>query len=292
MWRASTWARSARIDNGIVAVTTVWANEAHYEPLHVMPYTPAVRLAEGRQDRAFRTKTQIALSLVEQAQAAFIQHCLPYVLAHRGTFGRGWAPAEAAHSFNDAAKALPLRAWRAVERRFRDGHTERWWAAELTLFGYGAGRPVRAVCATTDRRALPALSTRYLTTNLPAPSAPLKEIVRLYGLRNWARKSYKHMKDELGWADFMVRRDRAIRRHWTLVFCAFTFCGWQAALQAPSSQVSAPPEVPKKNQLQKNRQPQSAVLLAAPAARRALMADPGPRASALLGRLYRYAPAG
>ena len=313
MWRASTWARSARIDNGIVAVSTVWANEAHYEPLHLMPYTPAVRLAQGRQDRAFRTKTQIALSLVEQAQAAgipfkaivsdsfygdnqalqaaFIQHCLPFVLAHRGTFGRGWAPAEAAHSFNDAAKALPLRAWRAVQRRFRDGHTERWWAAELTLFSYGPNKPVRAVCATTERRALPALSAWYLTTNLPAPSAPLKEIVRLYGLRNWVEQSYKQMKGQLGWADFMVRRDRAIRRHWTLVFCAFTFCGWQAALQAPSSQVSAPPEVPKKNQPQKNRQPQGAVLLAAPAARRALMVDPGPRASALLGRLYRYAPA-
>ena len=25
------------------------------------------------------------------------------------------------------------------------------------------------------------------------------------------------MKDELGWADFMVRSDRAIRRHWALV---------------------------------------------------------------------------
>ena len=44
-------------------------------------------------------------------------------------------------------------------RRFRDGHTERWWAAELTLFGYGPDKPVRAVCATTDRRELPVLST-------------------------------------------------------------------------------------------------------------------------------------
>ena len=32
------------------------------------------------------------------------------------------------------------------------------------------------------------------------------------------------MKDELGWANFMVRCDRAIHRHWTLVCCAFTFC--------------------------------------------------------------------
>ena len=74
-----------------------------------MPYTPAVRLEGGRQDPAFRTKTQIALAMVEKAQAAgirfkaivsdsfygdnqalqaaFIQHCLSYVLAHRGIAG-------------------------------------------------------------------------------------------------------------------------------------------------------------------------------------------------------------
>jgi hypothetical protein len=52
-------------------------------------------------------------------------------------------------------------------------------------------------------------------------------VVRLYGLRNWVEQGYKQVKQELGWADFMVRSDRAIRRHWHLVCCAFSFC-WQA----------------------------------------------------------------
>ena len=56
--------------------------------------------------------------------------------------------------------------------------------------------------------------------------------MRLYGLRNWIEQSYKQMKDELGWADFMVRSDRAIRRHWTLVCYAFAFCWWYGACQA------------------------------------------------------------
>jgi SRSO17 transposase len=50
-----------KIDNGIVAVTTLWADEAHYDPLHVAPYTPGKRLAGGKHDPAFRTKPQIAL---------------------------------------------------------------------------------------------------------------------------------------------------------------------------------------------------------------------------------------
>src|SRR5215472_8211014 len=41
------------------------------------------------------------------------------------------------------------------------------------------------------------------------------------------RAGHKQVKQELGWADFMVRSDRAIRRHWQLVCCAFSFC-WQA----------------------------------------------------------------
>jgi len=54
-------------------------------------------------------------------------------------------------------------------------------------------------------------------------------VVRLYGLRNWVEQGSKQVKGELGWADFQVRSDRAIRRHWTLVCCAFLFC-WQAVL--------------------------------------------------------------
>jgi SRSO17 transposase len=304
-----------KIDNGIVAVTTLWADEAHYYPLHVAPYTPAVRLPDGKHDPAFHTKPQIALELVERAQAAGIAFCaivadcfygddralekalldrrLPHVLARRGAVGRGRAPAEADHSFNDAAEALLLRAWQPVVRRFRDGHSERWWAAELTLFGYGPDRPVRAVCATTDRRELPSLSTWYLTTNLSREQAPLGEVVRLYGLRNWVEQSYKQMKDELGWADFMVRSDRAIRRHWTLVCCAFAFCWWHHAWQAATggSQLAgiaeAQPEAGKKN-----RPRQGAAVLAAPAARSARLADPGALAGALLGRLCQHAPTG
>ena len=59
-------------------------------------------------------------------------------------------------------------------------------------------------------------ATWYLATNLPRPGGPrepgsvhpaadLAEIVRIYGIRHWIEQSYKHVKDELGWADFQVR---------------------------------------------------------------------------------------
>jgi hypothetical protein len=64
-------------------------------------------------------------------------------------------------------------------------------------------------------------------------------VVRLYGLRNWVEQGYKQVKGELGWADFQVRSDRAIRRHWTLVACAFSFC-WQAFLAEHPTRPAAP----------------------------------------------------
>ena len=33
----------------------------------------------------------------------------------------------------------------------------------------------------------------------------------------------------MGWSHYQVRKDAAIRRHWQLVCCAFTFCWWACA---------------------------------------------------------------
>jgi DDE superfamily endonuclease len=251
-----------KIDNGIVAVTSLWADERCYWPVHAVPYTPASRLPAGERDPGFRTKPQLAIELVQAAQQAGVRYravvadCaygdnpgftdalgaakVRFVLALKPRKGT-WAPAEAAHTPTEAAGDLGWQGsnkpgrWRRVTRRFRDGHTETWWAADAQLGGWGPERPLRLVVATTDPARLPGHSTWYLLTNLPRPAtrraqqAELADIVRLYGLRNWVEQGYKQVKGELGWADFQVRSDRAIRRHWTLVCCAFSFC-WQAFL--------------------------------------------------------------
>jgi Transposase DDE domain len=178
---------------------------------------------------------------------------VPFVLALKPRKGT-WAPAEQAHTPVQAAGELGWRSprspgrWRRLQRRFRDGHTQTWWAADAQLGGWGPQRRLRLVVATTDPGRLPGHSSWYLLTNLPRPSsrrgqqANLAEVVRLYGLRNWVEQGYKQVKGELGWADFQVRSDRAIRRHWTLVCCAFSFC-WQA-FGAEDSVQPAPPGSP------------------------------------------------
>jgi SRSO17 transposase len=261
-----------KIDNGVVSVSSLWANEQVYYPLDVIPYTPAGWFARGQRDPAFRTKLTIAVELVKQAvawhwpfkavvadsfygedatvRAGLQQLDVGYVLALKPSHS-WWHAQNEPGSLVEVARATPWRAtkpgaWQAVERVFRDGHRERWWALEITVGPYGPQRRERALVVTTDPPTLPELSTWYLVTNLPVKNRPraasgprrgasVAEVVRLYGLRMWVEQSYKQVKTTLGWAQYQVRSSRAMQRHWTLIYCAFTFCWWQA-VQAASSE--------------------------------------------------------
>jgi hypothetical protein len=175
----------------------------------------------------------------------------PYVLALKPSHG-WWHPEDVAGSLQDVAREAgwvngeqPGK-WVQISRTFRDGSSQDWWALEIVAGPYGPDKTERAMVVTTDPESLPDLSTWYLVTNLPAPSEhpatpPLfpagsrEEVVRLYGLRMWVEQSYKQVKHALGWSEYRVRSDKAIRRHWQLVWCAFSFCWYHASHPCPST---------------------------------------------------------
>jgi hypothetical protein len=324
-----------KTDNGIVAVTSLWADERVSWPVHVQPYTPASRLPKGKRDPGFRTKPQQAAELVQAARAAgiafraVVADCfygdnvgftealgaakVAYVLAVKPRKG-AWAPAEEVHTPQEAALKLAWGSpeepgdWTPVTRRFRDGHTETWWAADARLpaAGWGPDRRLRLVVATTDPATLPKLTTWYLVTNLPRPGrrqtpppfppADLAEVVRLYSLRNWVEHGYKQVKNELGWADFQVRSDRAIRRHWQLVCCAFCFCwrAWFAEPPAPPPPDAQPASAGARGETtsQQRARARRGGGLAGNAAPGTRLADPVGRARALVAGMVAGGPAG
>jgi SRSO17 transposase len=67
-------ANLGKIDNGVVSVSSLWADERVYYPIDVEPSTPALYFREGKKDPAFRTKLKIALQLVQRA----IQDGMPF----------------------------------------------------------------------------------------------------------------------------------------------------------------------------------------------------------------------
>lgn len=269
-----------KTENGVVSVSSLWAQEGVYYPLEVEPYTPKHHFEKGKGDPRFRTKLKIALELVERSVAMGVPFRavvadsfygededfkgalgglgVGYVVAlkeshswwhKQGTIGALWEAALAA-GWNNADDPGE---WRGVIRTFRDGHKETWWALEVRAGPYSPENAQRALVVTTDPERLPRLGSWYLSTNLPVPGpgreeegqAPLApasvaEVVRLYGLRMWVEQSYKQVKHALGWSDYQVRSDPAIRRHWQLVLCAFSFCWWACGAEGLEF-IGAPP---------------------------------------------------
>lgn len=224
-----------KVDNGVVSVTSLWADARVYSPLAVEPFTPKQHFPLGMKDPAYRTKPQIALALVTQAVAdgipfravvadscygendtfrsGLVQQGIGYVLALKPSHA-WWAPIGTVNCLQEVARTAAWTDantpgdWASVERRFRDEHTERWWALEVRVGPYGPDKRQRVVIATTDPATLPEPTTWYLVTNLPAPdtdgaassslaAADVAEVVRLYGVRNWVEQSYKQVKGAL-----------------------------------------------------------------------------------------------
>jgi hypothetical protein len=171
---------------------------------------------------------------------------IPYVLAIKPSYA-WYRPIGEPGTVEEVARIAPYHGtddpgeWVKLSRTFRDGHIEEWWALEAECRPFGVDKRRRLVVATTDPAELADLTTWYLVTNLPTPdtkraqeesklsAADVVEVVRLYALRSWIEQSYKQVKNSLGWAHYQVRKDAAIRRHWQLVMCAFSFCWWANA---------------------------------------------------------------
>src|SRR6266566_513805 len=336
-------ANLGKIDNGVVSVTSLWADERVYYPVDIVPYTPAHHFEKGKDDPSFRTKLKLAVELVRRAVQAQIPFRavvadsfygedygvkqglralgVGYVLALKPSHS-WWHPIRAIGSLQQAARAGRWKSserpgkWIKVTRTFRDGTRENWWALEVITGPYGPEKPQRVVIATTDPLTLPDVTTFYLVTNLPLPGSPragsstlaaasLEEVVRLYGLRMWVEQSYKQVKHALGWSEYQVRSNQAMRRHWQLVCCAFSFC-WYHASHPPASatqeaQAPSEPEAPLHSSVpadaagtgeknQRGKRGAATSILAAGVAGSARMVGALDHAAALLERLVATAP--
>src|SRR6201987_3902689 len=191
--------RYGKTDNGVVTVTTLWADERLCYPVHAVPCTPAGHFAKGKTDPGFRTRLAIGAELAGRAREAgftfravaadsaygdqdgfrgeLAEAGLPFVMAIKPRHGT-WAYGPDAHTPADAARVLAWDGpedpgdWTLVTRTFRDGHAETWWAADATLGWWGPAGTTRLVIATADPGTLPGKATWYLATNLPRPGGP------------------------------------------------------------------------------------------------------------------------
>src|SRR5262245_23072691 len=147
------------VANGVVAVTSHWADGTRHVPVGVKPYRPASRLPRGRKDPAFHTKPDLAWQLIEEARAAGIAFYLvvadssygenahlesrlfaaklPYVMGLRPSHGTWEWVEDAVHppAFPpaEAAQRLPREAWQRTVRYNTQGKELVRYVAELEL---------------------------------------------------------------------------------------------------------------------------------------------------------------
>ncbi|MCA1730851.1 MAG: transposase [Actinobacteria bacterium] len=115
------WANIGKTENGVVSVSSLWADEEVYYLLEVEPYTPAHHFEGGKNDPEFRTKLKIACQLVERSVAM-------------GVLFR----AVLADSFygEDRGSSVLLRSWgSATSWRSRSRFADGIWKEPLALYG-------------------------------------------------------------------------------------------------------------------------------------------------------------
>ena len=226
--------RLGKVDNGIVCVTTHYADSKKHYPLSVEIYTPESRLEGGKSNPEFATKPQIALKLIDRAIGLGVRFCavvtdcfygssevfldglferrLKFVVALRPSQG-AWHKEGEEHPLCATVEFWNKRGWRVLSYRDADGKLQKRYVAQCEL------GDCQVVMVTREEANLE--NADVLLTNLNRDAL---EVARLYYLRNWVEVFYKQAKNQFGWSDFQVRDRHAIIRHWILVLCAWTIC--------------------------------------------------------------------
>ncbi len=226
------------VETGLVSVNAYGVLDSVTFPLLFQVFKPERRL---KPDDTYQSKPNIASELVRMLvrqgfaidlvladalygeSGPFIQTLtelgLPYVVAIRQNHGMLLPPGQ----------RIRYTRWRTWERVFSDGTRETRYIREII---YGVRRKVRFYDLTSDPEKLPTATTRFVMTNLPGDLRD--ELGNLYGLRTWIEYGFKHIKNELGWADHRLTNYAAIERWWELVFSAYLMVSLQTSVFATS----------------------------------------------------------
>jgi SRSO17 transposase len=235
------------VETGLVSVNAYGVLDSVTFPLLFQVFKPDRRL---KPDDTYQTKPSIASHLVRTLVKAgfrielvladalygesgpFLETLeelgLPYVVAIRENHGMWLLPGQTVRTTR----------WRRWERIFSDGTNETRFIREVV---YGVRRDVRFYQVTSDPEKLPVATTRFVMTNL---QGDLRERVgNLSGLRTWVEYGFKHIKNELGWADHRLTEYKSIERWWELVFSAYLLVSLQtlALAAGPEAVASSSP---------------------------------------------------
>jgi SRSO17 transposase len=239
-----------KTDNGIVAVTTHLYDGKKSLPLDIEIYQPASSLKEGKEDKEFQKKPEIAIDLIDRSLTrgyrpkivlidagygnntnflkALEERKLKYlggVAKNRKVIIEKEGGGEETIQLEQLAKSLSEGNFEKITIQLEREKTV-WVAVFRAKISQLEGERNLAIVMNASSLEKATEVDYFITNVVEADTVTASWIVRTYTERNWVEVFYREAKGWLGLREYQVRDKRSLLRHFILVFCAYTFILW------------------------------------------------------------------
>ena len=238
-----------KTDNGNVVVTTHLYDGKKSLPLDIELYRHATSLAEGKQDPEFQKKPELALNLINRSlergyrpgivlidsaygnNISFLLELEKKKLKYIGGIAKNRNILVKTNSKNweeirldEYAKWLSSEEFEEIIINTEKPRTV--WVAiiEVEISKLAGSRKIAIVMNAPLFEEADDID--YLMTNVEPEKVSPQWIVDTYSQRNWVEVFYREAKGWLGLKEYQVRDKKSLKRHFILVFCAYTFILW------------------------------------------------------------------
>jgi hypothetical protein len=241
-----------KTDNGIVIVTTHLYDGVRSLPLDVELYQHADSLPQGKEDKDFVKKPDIALKLINQIikrkyrpgivlidggygnNSTFLQELEKLKLNYIGGLAKNRLASvinseteekQSEKRLDEIIFSLSKEDFEAVTLELDQPKTV--WVAKLEAEtnGLQGKRTIAIVMNASSPES--ATEIDYLITNESGKKVTGEWIVKNFSTRNYIEKFYREAKGWLGLKEYQMRKKEALIRHFILVFTAYTFIIYQ-----------------------------------------------------------------
>jgi SRSO17 transposase len=238
-----------KTDNGNVVVTTHLYDGQKSLPLDIELYQHSQSLPFGKEDPSFKKKPEIALELIDKSlkrgyqpgivlidsgygnNTNFLNKLEQRKLKYLGGLAKNRKVKVVTQTENTdeirldvLAGSLPSEAFTEITINLEK--PRQVWVAtmEIKISRLEGNRTIAIVMNASTVESADDID--YFITNANPSIITAQWIVDTYSQRNWVEVFYREAKGWLGLKEYQVRDLKSLKRHFILVFCAYTFILW------------------------------------------------------------------
>ena len=238
-----------KTDNGNVVVTTHLYDGKKSLPLDIELYQHGNSLPLGKKDPLFKKKPELALELIDKSlergyrpgivlidsgyanNTNFLKNLEKRKLNYLGGLAKN-RKVKVVNSkelteeirLDTLAQSLPETAYRQTTINLEKSRTVWLAIIEVEISRLEGQRKIAIVMNAPNSK--DADDIDYFITNVEPSIVTPQWIVDTYSQRNWVEVFYRETKGWLGLKEYQTRGIKSLKRHFILVFCAYTFILW------------------------------------------------------------------